>query len=238
MPRKFNALVSGDIVNDMKVISEFRDEKNNRRMLHCLCLKCGREHHVYEGNLRNYEGTSTHGIACSKGIASIDKPFADRFAHMKQRICNPDNSNYENYGGKGLTIDYEYLVDFYDDMYTRFLWAKQAYPDQRISIDRIDNNLGYIRGNLRWTIPTRQTRNSSKVYKFIGISPTGQYYLTNNQLAFAANHGLESKHISDCIRGLQETTGGGWRFFKPNQPSELFWFNYEQDPAIIKELYY
>ena len=49
---------------------------------------------------------------------------------------------------------------------------------------------------------------------------------------------FKGKHISDCIRGLQETTGGGWRFFKPNQPNELFWFNYEQDPAIIKELYY
>jgi hypothetical protein len=80
-------------------------------------------------------------------------------------------------------------------------------------------------------------RSTGSVYEFIAISPTGQYYLSNNQSAFAVNHGLDAKHISSCLRGLQETTNG-WRFFKPNQPSELFWFNYEQDPSVIKELYY
>ena len=108
------------------------------------------------------------------------------------------------------------------------------YPNTRISIDRIDNNLGYVRGNISWATPIQQTRNSTTVKQFIAQAPNGQLYLTNNQLQFGLNHGLESKHISDCLLGKQATTGG-WRFYKLNP---LFTYNFDNDPRFIKELYY
>ena len=235
MPRKFEAIKLNEIIGDMIVISESRDIKNNRRMLVCRCLKCGREKEIYEGNLRDRPNSSKHEISCGFGLKkSVDPKFYDIWAHMKDRIYNPNNEYYYRYGGRGLTTDYNAFVDFYDDEYSKYIYAKLNYPNQRISIDRINNNLGYIRGNLRWTTQLRQTRNSTVIRQFIAQAPNGQLYLTNNQLQFGLNHGLESRHISACLLGKQATTGG-WKFYELNP---LFVYNFDNDPRFIKELYY
>lgn len=235
MPRKFNEILVGDVIGDMTVVQGFRDIKNNRRMLKCRCNVCGREKDIYEGNLRDRPNCSLHTVACGFGLKKQDPKFYDVWAHMKDRIYNPNNPNYDRYGGRGLATDYDAFVDFYDDQYARYLNAKNMYPDKKISMDRMNNNLGYVRGNISWTIPERQSRNSTRVYKFIAVSPQGQIYLTNNQTMFGQNHGLDYRHISDCIRGIQQTTAGGWRFYKLNP---LFEYQYENDPTIIKEFYY
>lgn len=233
MPRKFEAIEAGDIIDDMSVISIERDYKNNRRMCLCRCNVCQREHLIYEGNLRD-RGSSLHSVKCLKGVKKKDKKFYDVWDQMKARIYNENNHAYNHYGGKGLTTDYDDFVNFYDDMYAKYVEAKALNPGKKISIDRIDNNLGYVKGNLRWTDAKRQARNSTIVRKFIAVDPNGRVYLTNNQLQFGLNHGLESKHISDCLRGKQKTTAG-WRFYEID---ELFRYQYEADPTVIKELYY
>jgi hypothetical protein len=237
MPRKFREIYIGETIGDMTVIGAFRDEKNDRRMLQCICNVCGREKAIYEGNLRDRENCSSHAVSCGFGLKRQDKNFYDVWAHMKDRIYNPNNEAYHRYGGRGLTTDYNNFVDFYDEQYIRYKEAKEMNPGAKISMDRVNNNLGYIRGNIRWTTPKHQTRNSTRVYEFLAISPDGKVYLTNNQTMFAQNHGIECKHISDCLRGIQATTGGGWRFYKVNR---LFQYQYteEEKASIITELYY
>ena len=235
MPRKFEEIPIGARIGDMMVLEGFRDVKNNRRMLKCRCVKCGREKDIYEGNLRDRPGCSDHAIACGFGLKKQDPKFYDVWAQMKARIYNPSNEHYPRYGGRGLTTDYDAFVDFYDEQYAKYCYAKAQHPGVKISIDRMNNDLGYVRGNISWTTPERQSRNSTRVYTFICIAPNGQFYITNNQTMFANNHGLEAKHISDCLRGIQATTGGGWQFYKPDQ---LFAYDYMSDPRVIKEFYY
>lgn len=240
MGRKFEPIIPGQIICDMEVIDEFRDEKNNRRMLKCMCTKCNRVHNIYEGNLRNNPSVYNHEEHCSRGINTLDKNFANTFACIKQRMTNPNNDKYHEYGGRGLELGYTCLVDFFDDQYPKYLIAKQANPDEKVSVDRINNDLGYIPGNLRWVTQITQTRNSRRVYEFIAIAPDGTRYLSNNQLAFAAKHGLESRYISDCIRGVKPMTAG-WRFVRLDdfrKGPNLFYFDYHNDPFTIKELYY
>lgn len=74
---------------------------------------------------------------------------------MKSRCYNPNQDNYENYGGRGITICDEWLHSFgaFQE------WAiSNGYTDE-LSIDRVDNRKGYSPENCRWV--TRQTQNEN-----------------------------------------------------------------------------
>jgi hypothetical protein len=74
---------------------------------------------------------------------------------MKQRCCNPNNSDYEHYGGRGISypLEWDDFENFYADMGPR--------PEGH-SIDRIDNNADYSKDNCRWAPQHQQTRNTRR----------------------------------------------------------------------------
>lgn len=78
---------------------------------------------------------------------------------MKQRCYNPNNSRYDRYGGRGITICDEWLHD-----YAAFrAWSLgNGYEDNMgLSIDRIDNDGNYEPNNCRWTDIMTQADNKS-----------------------------------------------------------------------------
>jgi len=80
------------------------------------------------------------------------------------------------------------------------------------SIDRIDNDKGYIKGNLRWATQKEQVNNSSNGQKeFEAISPDGKRFVSRNQSDFAKEHNLISNQISAVLRGRFKSTLG-WKF--------------------------
>lgn len=73
---------------------------------------------------------------------------------MKQRCCNPNNSCFSDYGGRGIRVCKRWknsFENFYADMGPR--------PTHNHSIDRIDNNKNYTPSNCRWAIPAIQQSN-------------------------------------------------------------------------------
>jgi hypothetical protein len=71
---------------------------------------------------------------------------------MIQRCTNPENRQWRNYGGRGITVCDRWLtfVNFLEDM-------GEKPPDR--SLDRIDNERGYEPGNARWATWTEQANN-------------------------------------------------------------------------------
>lgn len=74
--------------------------------------------------------------------------------NMKQRCYNLKSKNYKNYGGRGVNISDEFKNSFLD--FYKYMGDK---PSINHSIDRIDVNGNYERGNMRWADSTTQNRN-------------------------------------------------------------------------------
>jgi hypothetical protein len=74
----------------------------------------------------------------------------DTWVWMRQRCNNPNNPQWKNYGGRGITVRFSSFDEFFAEVGGR--------PDCR-SIDRIDPNGDYAPGNVRWATSTEQQRN-------------------------------------------------------------------------------
>ena len=80
---------------------------------------------------------------------------------MKQRITNPNNPSYRNYGGRGIDIDSRWMKfeNFYKDM---------GDPPEGCSLDRLDYNKGYSKSNCVWADKLQQALNR-RVTKTIAL---------------------------------------------------------------------
>ena len=76
--------------------------------------------------------------------------------NMIDRCNNPKNKEYRRYGGRGINVCEEWRTDFsvFRD------WALSSGYRDDLTIDRIDNDLGYSASNCQWL--TRK-ENSSKI---------------------------------------------------------------------------
>jgi hypothetical protein len=72
-------------------------------------------------------------------------------ANAKQRCTNPNRPGYENYGGRGILCKITYK-ELLNDIGSR--------PSKFHSLDRIDNDGHYEKGNLRWA--TRKQQNANR----------------------------------------------------------------------------
>ena len=77
---------------------------------------------------------------------------------MVQRCYNKKNSRYSGYGGRGISIHHEWLAD--PSLFVK--WCDNTLGDRPDghTLDRIDNDGGYVPGNLRWADKETQARNT------------------------------------------------------------------------------
>jgi hypothetical protein len=125
---------------------------------YCQCV-CGTATRVQLGQLRSGKTRScgclsqegrykriTHGA--TSGGAS---PEYGVFARAKGRCNNPSNPDYPDYGGRGIEFRFISFEDFLKTLGLR--------PSSRHSIDRIDVNGHYEKGNVQWATMQQQARN-------------------------------------------------------------------------------
>jgi len=142
----------------LKVTSFVRTNESRQREWLCQC-DCGGNKTVTTGDLNSGNVKSCgclrqSGNQTKHGHARNGKPTRTYkiWDSVKQRCLNRKNKDYENYGGRGIRICRRWLK------FENFLRDMKEYPTGH-SIDRIDNNKSYCKGNCRWATPKEQARN-------------------------------------------------------------------------------
>lgn len=122
----------------------------------CRCI-CGlvsrlKASHVKGSKSKSCGCMATRG-ARKHGRSAGSKAYST-WKNMKQRCLNPNNDHYSRYGGRGITIDEAFVNSF-----EAFLLEVGEPTSSDLSLDRVDNNLGYVKGNLRWATVAEQNSN-------------------------------------------------------------------------------
>ena len=162
-------------------------------------------------------------MICNKGIThkgSHKHYLYNRWQKMIHRCYNPKNSDYKNYGAKGVIVE-DYLLDF--NNYVKFI--ESLYNSDKLKnesklwcIDK-DMNGGNIYSRKTIKIIT-SSENSKEVRKRTDINENKrkivyQYTLDgklinkfNGVRAAERETGVSHKRISDVCRGIRKTQGG------------------------------
>lgn len=120
-------------------------------MYDCLC-DCGNMSRVLSSNLATGH---TKSCGCNRVLHGDYKTRIYRiWRGMKHRCQCVGNKDWENYGGRGITVcdEWQEFVPFRD-------WALANGYEANLTIDRAENDNGYTPQNCRWVTISEQNRN-------------------------------------------------------------------------------
>ena len=83
-----------------------------------------------------------------------------RWRNIKDRIYNPNCKVYHNYGGRGLTMFEVWRVN--SILFMDYIESLPNFGVAGMTLDRVNNEVGYEPMNLRWANMKTQQRNKRR----------------------------------------------------------------------------
>lgn len=153
----------------------------------CVC-ECGKKVEVLTKTLRNGMTRSCGCLRVKHGhsLRKTKSPEYSSWIGIISRCTNPKIRNWENYGGRGITVceRWRKFENFLADMGNR---------PKGMSIDRIDNNGNYEPGNCRWATQQQQSSNTRRNKAFVVNGMSG------NMAELSRYYGLKFMTVWDRI---------------------------------------
>ncbi len=90
-----------------------------------------------------------------------EHPYYSAYLKARQRCIDPAHESYPWYGGRGLKFGFNGPAGF-----TQYCEELGRKPSPKHTVDRKNNDLGYVPGNIRWATHAQQGANQRKTRKF------------------------------------------------------------------------
>jgi hypothetical protein len=128
-----------------------------KRFVLCRC-DCGNIKEIPIGRIKN--GQDNCGCERGRfkhGLWEKNYSLCNVWSSMISRCYNPKNRGYKYYGGRGISVCYEWK----NDLEIFFDWAMKNGYKEGLTIDRINNDGNYEPSNIRFVTTKDNNRNSS-----------------------------------------------------------------------------
>jgi len=140
-------------------------------MLVLNCERCERVFKAYPSAKRRFCSSSCAGKVGPKTHGESRSRLYNIWSHMKTRCSCETASNYQYYGGRGITVCDEWVKSF--EVFRN--WAISHGYAKHLELDRANGNVGYSPENCRWATKPQQAQNTrkrrdAKTSKFKGVS--------------------------------------------------------------------
>lgn len=184
--------ITGQKFNMLTVISRAENAPNGVARWNCVC-DCGNKTVVRGANLKNGAvkscGCLVHRESLQKTHGKSHTRLYYTWAGMKARCNNPKSKSYKDYGARGIKVCNEWehnFQAFYD-------WAIASGYTDELTIERIDNSIGYSPQNCMWITKSEQSahRRSCVIIEYDGRQ--------QNLMQWCNELGLNYKRVHDRI---------------------------------------
>lgn len=149
--------LTGMVFGKLTVVAHAGRTPTGKSLWHCSC-ECGGE------TRRAVAAKLTSGLATSCGCVrnphghcasyQASRTYSSWCA-MHQRCRSPKSRSYADYGGRGITVCPEW------NDFKQFLIDMGPRPPG-LTLDRVDNDIGYHPDNCRWATASQQASNKRK----------------------------------------------------------------------------
>jgi hypothetical protein len=151
------------LIRDLGMLYPTKNSKSKKRFGLFLCSGCDKEVRAQtysDGRIKQDQKLCSYCYRTREPMKDrlVSRRWYNIWRGQKERCSNKNHIDWDNYGGRGISISDEFK-DFL--VWEEYVDSLDGYKEG-YTIDRINNNGNYERGNLRWASKSVQCCNRRK----------------------------------------------------------------------------